>query len=609
MALSRRMGGLLVGVLIVSLVLLVSPMAGVGLAVAAPVSPASTGAPATTPHSLGLARAVAEVHDPVPASSSSGPRANLVDPSGDTLSAAIASLQAGHGPAGLPAVDCASYSKATGLCGAVPSTSHPAGLDSLYGFQNTTIFGLAPPQLEGASLAWDENLGVVVMFGGYSPLTGDYSNQTWFYFDATWLNYTYAGGPSARAWSSMVYDANIDGLVMAGGCGVTLCPLNDTWTEIDGVWTNVTADAGPLAVEGPGLYSAQLAVNGTNGVVLYGGCWDASCDTPNSYTLFYSVYNLICPVTGDPCWWYYPSMATPPARFDTTFVQDGYNGLDYLYGGYSFGGGTGGTNGFNDTWVYNPANYTWVDITFQTLAVYGEYPSGATFGMTLFYDPISEVMILYGGENASEFILTGELWVLDGYGWYLPLPLAEPAWAMSFAPIASPPADYDTPPILWGGVNQSGVEVTNSSWVWEYPLYTTDNVAPTSVETNQSVYLFSNTTGGSCDDFYYGYCSADWYLGNGQVYSGGNVSVSYTVAGTYDLWFVGYDEYGASNWTSTTITVTTYTVDASASPTSAPPGTQITFSATPAGGTLPYNYTWNFSDGSTAYGASVAHSF
>ncbi len=81
------------------------------------------------------------------------------------------------------------------------------------------------------SMAYDENRGVVVLFGGvdYTGRRGD----TWEWDGNLWIDKTPAtGGPTPRSQTDMVYDAKRKRIVMFGGhTGKQV--LAETW-EWDG---------------------------------------------------------------------------------------------------------------------------------------------------------------------------------------------------------------------------------------------------------------------------------------------------------------------------------------------------------------------------------------
>lgn len=122
-----------------------------------------------------------------------------------------------------------------------------AGHDStLYGFDGhtwvpKTVSGSQPPALCLPSLAGDAGRSTLVLFGGdpqsaASPVPAD----TWVYNGNTWSNARPSQAPPARKGASMVYDSDSGLLVLFGGQGLnpgTSGPLNDTWTWDGSTWT------------------------------------------------------------------------------------------------------------------------------------------------------------------------------------------------------------------------------------------------------------------------------------------------------------------------------------------------------------------------------------
>jgi PKD repeat protein len=615
MAARRAVGSLAAKATLLAVLLTLSTYAALAAEsrVAAPPALDGTGtlplAHTASVRDAGLPGAPAPAGHPLPARGVSALHPSAVRPHpdsapGDALQAAARDLAAGTGPSGLAPLHCSTVGGQSATCALARSGPHPAAYTKPYGFQTTSpVAGVTPPKLVGGVMTWYPPLGAVILFGGEGELTDVPLNVTWEYLGGVWYNLTSPAAPPARSFAAMAWDASLSALVLAGGLSATGAALEDTWEFYYGAWTNVTSTAYALTAGGPGLYAPSMAQNGTNGVVLFGGCWGTSCSTLNYYTFFFSVYNGVCPATGTPCWWYIPSMATPAGRYYTTLVTDGTDGYDYLYGGL------GTTGVFNDTWEYTPTTYTWTNISISSIGAGGFYPGTGMFGMTMFFDPDTGAVFMYGGEDQYDAFI-GTLWALSAGLWtsIAGLNFVQPGWAMSFIPIASTPFVV-YPPVMLGSVNQS-LGVSNLTWVFEPGLVTNANAIPTTVETNATVNLFANVTGGSCDDsFYYGQCYGTWTFGNGGTESGQNITTTYTHAGHYTATLEGYDSYGVSNFTPVSITVTTYTVGVSAAPTTVTEGTAVVFIATPSGGTPAYNYTWHLSDGTVAWDSGTSHAF
>jgi hypothetical protein len=77
------------------------------------------------------------------------------------------------------------------------------------------------------ALAYDANLGAVVLFGGVAG-PGKQSGDTWVWNGTNWKEIHLAGVPGARWNAGIVFDPGANGLLLFGGfSGAT---LGDTWT-------------------------------------------------------------------------------------------------------------------------------------------------------------------------------------------------------------------------------------------------------------------------------------------------------------------------------------------------------------------------------------------
>jgi hypothetical protein len=106
------------------------------------------------------------------------------------------------------------------------------------------------------------------------------------------------------------------------------------------------------------------------------------------------------------------------------------------------------------------------------------------------------------------------------------------------------------------------------------------------------------------------YRSYNWTFGNGAIASGANVSYAFPGIGHFTVAVAVRDSNGASASGTVTILVSDVAVAIESAPTSATAGSSVTFAAVGSGGAGgPYNYTWDFGDGTIGYGAKVAHAY
>ena len=171
------------------------------------------------------------------------------------------------------------------------------------------------PSLEWPAMAYDAKDGYVVMFGGAgsgcSGHCSQLSGSTWTYSNGTWRNITSGTHPSARYGAMMAYDPDLGKIVLFGGginppsCAGT-CSLGDTWEFTGGSWTNVTPSHSPPARYGGGEAYDALAKS----LVLFGGRTYSSAlnDTWQFHRGVWSAINTSAAPPGT----YTPSIAPNP---------------------------------------------------------------------------------------------------------------------------------------------------------------------------------------------------------------------------------------------------------------------------------------------------------
>jgi hypothetical protein len=85
--------------------------------------------------------------------------------------------------------------------------------------------GSVPTLRYGHSMAWDDALGGVVLFGGYN---GSTLGDTWVWDGSNWSQKRPASSPPGRLYSAVAYDAAHRQVVLFGGWRYG-ARLNDTW--------------------------------------------------------------------------------------------------------------------------------------------------------------------------------------------------------------------------------------------------------------------------------------------------------------------------------------------------------------------------------------------
>jgi hypothetical protein len=99
---------------------------------------------------------------------------------------------------------------------------------------------LASPSTRRTMIAYDEAGRVIVLFGGDSggPFTRDtVYGDTWIWDGVTWSRRFPAAAPSARGEAALAFDPDLGGIVLFGGRGSKGEQYNDTWLWNASGWT------------------------------------------------------------------------------------------------------------------------------------------------------------------------------------------------------------------------------------------------------------------------------------------------------------------------------------------------------------------------------------
>jgi hypothetical protein len=492
-------------------------------------------------------------------------------------------------------------------CALTPATSPSCGVHAVssdvsptpvLGFQRSTLSRDSPPAVAFANAAWDAAASELVFFGGSSDGVG----QTWVLSNGTWQNLTGSGpAPAARWGATMSYDAQpgVDSVVLFGGCG-SVCPMNDTWLFSGTGWREVTA----REVAPPAAYFSSSTGWGANGTLLYGGCRDNPCSIESNQTWAFQDTPTCEGYFGAPCWTNLTRVenlgrSSPPGLAGSSLALDPtvgpVNGTAVLYGGQC---DTCSSLDTNATWLFDGSR--WTDATGSYSGPV--YPRQGRAFASLFWDPASSRLYLYGGLNQSTGAGYTELYATDVDSWFSASSPVDPVATFGMATASG--LDFGSPsplPSVLVGGNSTTAGWQNSTWAFEPSVVTAVHVVPVIAETNAPVHFFSNSSGGYR-------ASAEWIFGDGASSGGGNASHAYPRASVYAARLNVTDDCGVQNITSISVTVLPFALGLVV-PTTLDAGATGVFSSAPANGTAPFNFTWSFSDGTVAFGPSVSHVF
>jgi PKD repeat protein len=432
------------------------------------------------------------------------------------------------------------------------------------------------------SFAYDPLLGQVVMYGGYNGNGNTALSDTWTFSGGVWteITSTLNRSPPARWGGQMVWDPVDQLLVMFGGRSLTAF-MNDTWTFNGTAWTNVTTSVAPQ----PRAHYTMAYDPVDRYILLSGG------DVENILTSSWSLYNdtwswsngtwtnISSGVNGSIA----PRVYAPSA-------YDPWNGSVVIVGGVPAEGCVVGS----PVTTYR-SNVAWSFPSFVG-------PPNVSQGMMV-YDPLGPFLFTFAGEltQAAGCPQTNDTWVRTNGTWVnisasagLP-PAARYLSGMTYDA-------HDQEILLFGGNSIYGY--MSDTWVYRIQPVRASIVAPRTVGSAPFTAAFSANASGGSEVFRY-----NWSFGDGNYSTlGPNVTHLYARLGAYNVVLNVTDVMVRSNLTNLTVhVIRTLTATTSASPTVGSVPLTVNFTVNAAGGLPPYNYSWNFGDGSGATGASPSH--
>jgi PKD repeat protein len=521
--------------------------------------------------------------------------------------------------------------------------------------------GNAPPAVQGPISVYDPNAGATVLFGGINA-SNDYQNQTWLFQNGVWRNDTNPEfAPPARAFAAADFDPNMGGVLLFGGETATVY-LNDTWLFADGIWTNLTADYGP----GPSArYGAAMAFDPQapeNGSVLFGGygysltgynndtwIWQGGAgwvplttnsieppelyapgmayDASDGYIVLFGGFN-VDGATGSSTWelyagqwWAVTTSVAPPGVEYTNLVYSPLEAGVLLFGGYNY------TDGVNEwgTWLFQAGQWSALDPS--------DHP-GMRDSEGFSLDGTGMTPIVVGGFNESTFVTYNDTWAYEFVpGVLIGVNTTSPEVGTSIAVTATPgggtapyravfsfgdgtyataegPGDltvnhtfeqnasFEVSVTITDAVGASAdsgpIDLTVAA-----PPTLSASATPTLSDVGHSIAFTSTLTSSArAIDSY------NWSFGDGSFSNAPNVSHAYATPGVYSVVLNATDGDESTATARLTVTIAPDPSLVVAATSSHPaPGAMTTFFANVSGGTAPYDYSWQFGDGSP--GANV----
>jgi Kelch motif len=252
----------------------------------------------------------------------------------------------------------------------------------------------------GASVAYDNVSGEIVLFGGMGPRGFD--NDTWTWTTTGWHEVPTAVAPSARDYAAMAFDARLGVVVLFGGNNLTGA-RSDTW-EFNGVsWTNVTTS---VLTPPTARYEAGVAYDPVEqAVVLFGGFGTGGV-RHDTWTFNGSGWRDLG---------YLNLTNSPPGRLDPQMTFDPLGGTVVLYGGAGLKNARWG-----DVWRFSAGN--WTNVSSSAGPAFAARSGGGMAFLVTPDNPPGEEMVLFGG-SLNQTLWASDTWL---YGNSLPLGVPPP---------------------------------------------------------------------------------------------------------------------------------------------------------------------------------------
>jgi hypothetical protein len=241
----------------------------------------------------------------------------------------------------------------------------------------TVLDSMGPPIRNLGGVAYDNDRGVLVLFGGSYGLDLVYAD-TWEWTPGDGWRQRDASGPGRRDHTAMVYDRRLRRVVLYGGQETLESFPADTWTWDGTLWERV-ATSGP----GPRFHHTLVYDHTREQTVLFGGIqpgvgargdtwswsgseWQraASSLAPRSHARLGALRDGIILFGGmgdapamrlgarDTAWVAMGSATAPSARYLTAMAYDPIRGVTVLFGG----GEVGSDRLLADTWEYSASS-------------------------------------------------------------------------------------------------------------------------------------------------------------------------------------------------------------------------------------------------------------
>jgi hypothetical protein len=283
--------------------------------------------------------------------------------------------------------------------------------------------------------------GGALFFGGAT--NSGPNSRTYTLAGTTWSERFPPLSPVARTEHTLLLDPARQNNLLFGGKNPLGTQLADTWTWANNQWTLISTTAAPSARSGH-----RMAFDRSANLGLLLGGEDATGTALNDFWSWNgTTWTQLTPAT------------LPPARAGHGMAYDALRNRTVIFGGKA------GTSRHSDVWEWDGS--TWTDATPQGSPAWG--PS-ARDGHGMAYDPLSERVVLHGGETASG--CQQDVWSWNGTEWTIHLPQSGPVPSARTGSQLFHDSGTNRLLLFAGGC---GTNYTNDLWTLSLPTFARTN--------------------------------------------------------------------------------------------------------------------------------------
>ena len=265
----------------------------------------------------------------------------------------------------------------------------------LWDGSNWTLLSPAnnPGLLSQHAMAYDQLHGQIVLFGGVSGTTFEYTNQTWVFDGTNWQQMHPAVSPPARYGHAMAYDPVHHNVVLFGGYG-DYGEANDTWTWDGANWTQASSQQSPSPRTGHSMVFDEAHGQ----MVLFGGFQSQPAPTWFSDTWLW-----------DGAAWHQALLSAPPApRFGHLLAyHPGFGAVVMI-------GGAGGKEVTDTSWNYDFRNETWMWTGQAWVQLFPANQPGPAYTLGASIDETGEGLTFHLGDALTCATRGPQTFVLEG---------------------------------------------------------------------------------------------------------------------------------------------------------------------------------------------------